>query len=191
MSNSNKILYENLKQYAIWYVNKYFTTSENLKNILRKRLVKITGSNDSQNESTAKIISEILEKMKDQNLINDQNYANIKARSWNRRGKSVRMILTNLRKKKIDNTYIKKALSDLENTLKNPDRHASFAFAKRRRIGPIRNNNHQSSKENLSKMKKKDMFALSQAGFGYDICKWIIEAENDIEKLQSTIEDDL
>ena len=85
MSNSNKILYENLKQYAIWYVNKYFTTSENLKNILRKRLVKITGSNDSQNESTAKIISEILEKMKDQNLINDQNYANIKARSWNRR----------------------------------------------------------------------------------------------------------
>ena len=58
-------------------------------------------------------------------------------------------------------------------------------------IGPFRNNNHQSSKENLSKMKKKDMFALSQAGFGYDICKWIIGAENDIEKLQSTIEDDL
>ena len=109
MTNSNKILYENLEQYAIWYVNKYFTTSENLKNILRKRLVKITGSNDSQNEATVKIISEILKKMKDQNFINDQNYANVKARSWNRRGNSVRMILTNLRKKKIDNTYIKNA----------------------------------------------------------------------------------
>ena len=35
------------------------------------------------------------------------------------------------------------------------------------------------------------MFALSQAGFGYDICKWIVEAESDIEKLRSTIEDDL
>jgi len=190
MTNSTQILHENLEKYAIWYLNKYFTTSENLKNILRKRLAKITESNNSKNKFATGLIEEILEKMKNQNFIDDQNYANVKAKGWNQRGNSVKMILANLRKKKIDDIYIKNALDDLENTLKNPDRYASFAFARRRKIGPFRNNDNQSSKKDSSKIKKKDMFALSQAGFGYDICKWITEVEDDVEKLKSTIEDD-
>ena len=107
---SNKSDFEdlttNLKDLAYSYLEKYNPSKQQLKvYLLKKYLTKIKGSK-SKREVTS-IIDKIVSNLENNKILNDEMYADSKARMFLRRGYSLNKINQSLRNKGIEEKYVK------------------------------------------------------------------------------------
>ena len=101
-----------LRDLAYAYLEKYSPSKQQLKvYLLKKYLTKIKGSK-SKKEITL-IIDEIILKLENNKIINDELYSDSKARMYLRRGYSINKINQSLRSKGIDSIYIKKSIDKI------------------------------------------------------------------------------
>ena len=127
----------NLKDLAYSYLEKYSPSKQQLKvYLLKKYLTKIKGTK-SKKEVTA-IIDEIVFKLENNKILNDEMYSDSKARMYLRRGYSLNKINQSLRNKGIDNKYIKQSIDKIKEDNIEPDFVSALKLCKRRRIGPLR-----------------------------------------------------
>ncbi|HTH17687.1 MAG TPA: regulatory protein RecX, partial [Magnetospirillum sp.] len=63
------------------------------------------------------------------------------------------------------------ALAQLAEDVPEPDLAAAIRLAKKRRLGPFRLSDRD-------EMRQKDLAALARAGFDFDTCRQVIEAES-------------
>ena len=166
-----------LRDLAYAYLEKYSPSKQQLKvYLLKKYLTKIKGSK-SKKEITL-IIDEIILKLENNKIINDELYSDSKARMYLRRGYSLNKINQSLRNKGIDNIYIKKSIDKIKKDKIEPDFVSALKLCKRRRIGPLRPDS------NRELFYKKDMGILARGGFSFDLSKRVLELDtNEFNKL--------
>ena len=138
---SNKSDFEdlttNLKDLAYTYLEKYSPSKQQLKvYLLKKYLTKIKGSK-SKKEVTS-IIDEIVLNLEKNRILNDEMYSDSKARMFLRRGYSLNKINQSLRRKGIDDKYVKQSIDKIKENQIEPDFVSALKLCKRRRIGPLR-----------------------------------------------------
>ncbi len=178
---SNKSDFEdlttNLKDLAYSYLEKYNPSKQQLKvYLLKKYLTKIKGTK-SKKEVTS-IISEIVNNMEKQNILNEELYSDSKARMFLRRGYSLNKINQSLRVKGVEEKFIKQSIDKIKEDKIEPDFVSALKLCKRRRIGPLRPN------ANRELFYKKDMGILARGGFSFDLSKRVLELESsEFEKL--------
>ena len=161
-----------LRDLAYSYLEKYSPSKQQLKvYLLKKYLTKIKGSK-SKKEITL-IIDEIILKLENNKIINDELYSDSKARMYLRRGYSLNKINQSLRHKGIDSNYIKKSIEKIKKDKIEPDFVSALKLCKRRRIGPLRPDS------NRELFYKKDMGILARGGFNFDISKRILNLDRD------------
>ncbi len=173
---SNKSDFEdlatNLKDLAYSYLEKYSPSKQQLKvYLLKKYLTKIKGSK-SKKEVTS-IIDEIVFNLEKNKILNDEMYADSKARMFLRRGYSLNKINQSLRGKGIDDKYVKQSIEKIKENQIEPDFVSALKLCKRRRIGPVR------PESNRELFYKKDMGILARGGFSFDLSKRVLDIDSD------------
>ena len=160
----------NLRDLAYSYLEKYSPSKHQLKVfLLKKYLTKIKGTK-SKKEVTL-IIDEIILNLEKNRILNDEMYSDSKARMFLRRGYSLNKINQSLRKKGIDNKYVKQSIEKIKDNQIEPDFVSALKLCKRRRIGPLRPD------ENRELFYKKDMGILARGGFSFDLSKRVLELD--------------
>lgn len=155
-----------LRNIALYYLERFESSKDNLRIVLRRRIDKYVFANKEYNPEEAYIwVDEIVEECAQHNFVNDERFTNLKINAYLKSGKSRRYIEQKLKQKGIDNKTINQSFEDIEYS----EFDVALNFARKKKIGKFREN-----KEMQIANRQKDLAALVRAGFDYDIAKDII-----------------
>ena len=173
---SNKSDFEDLttslKDLAYSYLEKYSPSKQQLKvHLLKKYLTKIKGTKSKKEVSD--IIDKILLNLEKNKLVNDELYADSKARMFLRRGYSLNKINQSLRSKGIESKYVEQSIKKIKEDKIEPDFVSALKLCKRRRIGAMR------PESNRNLYYKKDMGILARGGFSFELSKRVLLLEKE------------
>ena len=163
---------EEIRNFAYSYLEKYSPSKQQLRIYLFKKLIKKKHKISSKKE-IFNLIDSVIATLIDQKFLSDRYYSDAKSKAFYRRGYSLNKIRYNLIKKGIDQKYIQASISKIKENESDPDFFSAIKVCKRRRIGPVRDEN------NRSLFYKKDISILARSGFSYEISKKILELPKD------------
>lgn len=167
---------ERLQKAALFYLERYASSSENLRRVLMRRVERSAQYHGTDRAEGVQIVASLIERFLDAGLLDDQTYADAKTASLHRRGASKRAIRLKLSQKGLDAAMVEKALEALQAEKDGGELNddldfvAAVNYARRRRLGPFR-------LEKAPEKQSRDLAALGRQGFSYDIARRIIEAE--------------
>ncbi len=167
--NPRKITANYLHNYAMFYLERFSSSSANLKKILMRRVHKsVPFHGEPSMEIATKMVDDTVAKLIELKIIDDALYAKSRTTSFRRAGNSKRQISAKLFAKGLESDQINKAIEtvDKAHEHKDPELTAAIRYAQRRRIGPYR-----TKKINDPEQDKKDLAKLARGGFSFDIAK--------------------
>lgn len=160
-----------LERAALHYLERYASSSANLRRILMRRVLKSAEAHGTDPEEGARMIDALIARYQETGLLDDAGYSRMRAESLHRRGASARMTRMKLAAKGVAADDIDAALDSLGETVKEPDLAAAVNYARRRRIGPWR-------KADRAENRERDLAALGRQGFGYETARTVVDAED-------------
>jgi len=172
-----KITPDSLGRIALHYLERYATSSENLRRVLIRRVRRSAEAHDTDPDEQIPHVDALIIRYQQAGLLDDQAYARMRAESLHRRGTSGRMIRMKLAAKGVPSDAIDDALESLSELVANTDLSGACNYARRRRIGPWRLRDRTDYRD-------RDLAALARQGFSYNIARKVIEAE-DTEMLEA------
>ena len=145
-----------LDKWALGYLERFASSAENLRRVLRRRVRRRTSDNETVQRAAAQI-DELVARYRESGLLDDAAYAAARARGRLARGEPLRRIAAGLASKGGDAEDRAAALDALRETAPDPDLAAACAFARRRRLGPYRRGPADRNRE---------LGSFARAGFG-------------------------
>ncbi len=161
-----------LQRAALAYLEKYASSAENLRRVLRRKVDKRCRLRGEDPKEFHELIDEVVAKSLRTGLIDDTRYAEARVATLRRRGGSARAIQAKLSAKGVDRSTIAAALEGGE---EDDEEKAAYAFARRRKLGPFRPGERAPYRD-------KDLAAMARAGFRFDVARRIVEGERDDEE---------
>ncbi len=164
-----------LDRVALHYLERFSTSSENLRRVLLRRVQRSAAHWDEDPAEGARLVEELLARYLRSGLLDDKLYAEGKVRSLHRRGGSARAIRQALAAKGVEAELVDTSLAALAEDAPSGelDYTAALNYARRRRLGPYR------SPDRRAEMRDKDLAALGRAGFAYAIARRVVDGEED------------
>lgn len=178
--NPKPLTEKRLEKIALVHIDRYATSIENLRNVLMRRVEKSARTQNIEKKEAEKWINIIITKLVNLRLLNDQAYAENRARSLHRSGASQKKIMSILINKGISKVDIASTISLLENEYFNRELMAAINYARKRRLGPYR------LAEKRREKRDRDLASLARAGFQFNDAKSVIDAIS-IEVLETEI----
>ena len=166
-----KVTAKSLENAALHYLQRFSTSSENLRRVLMRRVWRSATAHGTDTDQGAEWVDDVVAKMVSKGFVNDRLFAEGRVRSLLGRGMPLRGIRLQLREKGVDREIIDDVLRLVEEDDGDVDFAAAVALAKRRRLGPF------SLREDRDQRREKDMAALARAGFTFDVARRVIDAE--------------
>ncbi|MBB3020084.1 regulatory protein [Microvirga lupini] len=157
-----------LQRAAMSYLERYASSAENLRRVLRRKVDKRCRLRGEDPAEFQEMIDEVVAKSLRSGLIDDTRYAEARVATLRRRGGSARAIQAKLSAKGVDRGTIAAALDGEE----GDEEQAARAFARRRKLGPFRPGDRAPYRD-------KDLAAMARAGFRFDVARRIVEGEKD------------
>ncbi len=167
-----------LKNVALYYLQRYASSSANLKSVLMRRVHRSSAHHGSSMEEGELLVDGVVARLQELGLLNDAAFAEAQAISMHRRGNSRRAIKMKLFKKGLGSGDIDAALRSLEEEFEDSEFIAAAALARRRRLGPYRDGGVR------KELYEKDLATIARAGFSYNIAKQVVETPT-IEELEA------
>ncbi len=163
---------EEMRNFALIYIEKYAPSKQQLKTYLLKKYLKTKLTNVSKTNinDLIEIVTEDLEKTQ---FINDKFYSESKAKSLIQKGSSINKIRNYLISKGVGQKYIKDTLEKINEKNEDQDFFSAIKICKKKRIGPSRDEN------NRSLFYKKDMGILARSGFNFEVSKRVLDIDKE------------
>ncbi|PTW60242.1 regulatory protein [Breoghania corrubedonensis] len=155
---------ERLMRSAVAYLERYASSSENLRRVLERKVARAAYAHDRDASEFSEMIAAAVERCIQLGLVDDAAYAETRASSLRRRGASKRQIEAKLAAKGVAKRLIERVLAADE----TDETEAARRFARRRRLGPWR------TRGNRDDYRERDMAALCRAGFGFDVARDVV-----------------
>lgn len=155
---------------AAHYLERYSSSSENLKKVLQRKALKRL-MEDRLDEAVFTIIDQAVARMTELGFLDDERYAAQKAGALRRKGASSSRISRTLAARGVDRETVSQAISDEEMS----EEQAARRLAQRRHLGPWR----RASLDDLSPMERrkaldKEMATLCRAGFSIGLARRVL-----------------
>jgi regulatory protein len=170
-----------LEKAALKYLERFSSSAENLRRVLMRKILRAAHAGIIERAEGSARVDAVVERLVVRGLIDDRAYAEGRARSLSRQGRSRARIGQSLAAKGVEAEEIEGALRGLAEDGET-DLAAAARFAKRRRLGPFR-----AAKERTVR-RDRDIAALGRAGFAFAVARQVIDAE-DSEALAALIAD--
>jgi regulatory protein len=162
-----------LQNAATFYLERYASSAEGLRRVLRRRVRKAEMLDAPVMDNVEQAIEAVVQKFVTAGLLDDKAFAQTKARSLHRRGASNRLTRQRLQAAGIDQDTVDSAMISLDDELgadpQSRELKAAAAFARRRRLGPYRTKDREPNRQ-------RDLAALARAGVAYDFARKVIDA---------------
>ena len=162
---------QSLRNAALFYLQRYATSAENLRRVLMRRVERAALAHGSDAQKGAEFVNEIIIRYRETGLLDDLVYARAQTQSLRRRGNSLRMIRAQLQAKGVAREDIELVFAELDPPETDADLSAAVIIARRRRLGPWRLSDR-------ADRRMRDLAALARRGFSYAVAKQVIEAES-------------
>ncbi|MEE1612932.1 regulatory protein RecX [Microvirga sp. CF3016] len=157
-----------LQRAALAYLERYASSAENLRRVLRRKVDKRCRLRGEDPAEFHELIDEVVAKSLRSGLIDDTRYAQARVATLRRRGGSARAIQAKLSAKGVDRSTIAEALEGEDG---DEEQAAARAFARRRKLGPFRPGERAPYRD-------KDLAAMARAGFRFDVARNVIDQES-------------
>tara|TARA_B100002051_G_C16355636_1_gene448532 strand:- start:50 stop:613 length:564 start_codon:yes stop_codon:yes gene_type:complete len=167
-----QVTVDEMRNFALAYVEKYAPSKQQLKTYLLKKYLKISVSNVKKKDVTS-LIDIVLSDLEKSKFINDKFYSESKAKSMIQRGNSINKIRNYLINKGINNEFIKDTVNKITDENSEQDFFSAIKLCKKKRIGPAR------IEDNRSLFYKKDISLLARNGFDFETSKKVMEIKKD------------
>lgn len=167
----SKITPSYLENAALHYLERFASSSANLRRVLLRKVDRSVAHWGGERADHVGQVDAAIEKLSRLGYLDDAAYAEAKVRALHRAGKGSRTIRATLAAKGVGGELTAAALDQLAEDVPEPDLAAAIRLAKKRRLGPFR-------RDGRDDMRNKDLAALARAGFGFDICRRVIEADS-------------
>lgn len=160
-----------LNNIALYYLERFETSKDNLRNVLRRRIDKYAFFDKEYNKEQAYLwADEVVEECEKKKFVCDERFAEFKINSYLRAGKPKRYIEQKLKQKGIDEKIVSKIFDESE----YDEFEVAFNFAKKKKIGPFRKD-----EKIRDEFYQKDLGTLVRAGFSFDIAKDVLDSTNE------------
>lgn len=165
-----KITESYLENAALYYLQRFSSSSENLRLVMTRKIDKSIYHHGTSREEGLQMLDDLIRRFLSSGILNDDLYAQARVYSLRRRGTSQRLIRSKLMQKGLSESTINEALAILPKETVDPELAAAKAYARRRRLGPYR------TRELQEERRDKDLAAMARAGFSYAIAHKVIGA---------------
>ena len=151
---------DEMRNFAISYVEKYDTSKQQLKTYLLKKYLKASIPSVKKQDIND-LIDVVLSDLEKSRFINDKFYSDSKAKSMIQRGSSINKIRNYLIGKGINDEFIRETVNKIQDDNSDQDFFSAVKICKKKRIGPAR------TEDNRSLFYKKDISLLAKNGFDF------------------------
>ena len=169
---SLNVTVEEMRNFALAYIDKYAPSKQQLKTYLLKKYMKLSAS-DIRKKDVNKLIDIVLIDLEKSKFINDKFYSESKAKSMIQRGNSINKIRNYLIGKGINDEFIKDTVEKINEDNSDQDFFSAIKICKKKRIGPAR------VEDNRILFYKKDISLLARNGFDFETSKKVMDIEKD------------
>lgn len=166
-----KITPSYLENAALHYLERFASSSANLRRVLMRKVARSVAHWGGDTAEYTPQVEEVVAKLARLGYVNDAAYAEAKVRALHRAGKGSRTIRATLAAKGVGADHAAAAFGALAEDVAEPDLAAAIRLARKRRLGPFRH-------DGRAETRNKDLAALARAGFDFDICRRVIDAES-------------
>ena len=163
---------EEMRNFALSYVEKYAPSKQQLKTYLLKKYLKNSNTNVKKHDVN-NLIDVVLSDLEKSKFINDKFYSESKAKSMVQRGKSINKIRNYLISKGINSEFIKDTVEKITDENSDQDFFSAIRLCKKKRIGPAR------TEDNRPLFYKKDISLLARNGFDFETSKKIMDIDKE------------
>ena len=163
-----QVTVDEMRNFALSYVEKYAPSKQQLKTYLLKKYLKISIPNVKKQDATD-LIDVVLSDLEKSRFINDKFYSDSKAKSMIQRGSSINKIRNYLIGKGINDEFIKETVNKIQDDNSDQDFFSAVKICKKKRIGPAR------TEDNRSLFYKKDISLLARNGFDFETSKKVMD----------------
>lgn len=175
-----------LEKAALFYLERYSSSAQNLRRVLDRKIrrsVEVHGT--PTREEAAAWVAELITKLQRNRLLDDQAYAIGRVRRLYAEGKSLGRIRQTLAVKGVGKDDVEMALERLaaESTAPVSDLPAAAAYARKRKLGPYRDDPVQ-----RAEMRQKDLGALARRGFSQAVAMKVLSADS-VAALEEMVHD--
>jgi regulatory protein len=174
--NDREIGPELLERWALGYLGRYASSSENLRRVLIRRARRHAPEAAQQARA---LIDAIVARYRESGLLDDAAYAAGRVASLHRRGDSLKAIRARLAGKGVSAEVAAEAVSGLRETAPDPDIAAACSFARRRRLGPFRRTKAD---------RQRELAAFARAGFSRRVAEMVLACA-DVEGVEALSHD--
>jgi regulatory protein len=164
-----------LENAALHYLERFATSAAHLRRVLLRRVERSARVHGTDREEGAAVVEALVARFERAGLVDDRVYAEGRAAALFRRGTAPRAIRATLRAKGVAGETVEAALATLDGGGGDLDLAAAAALARRRRLGPYR------APERRAERRDTDLAALARAGFGYDVARRVVDADDPAE----------
>ncbi|MBS0517555.1 MAG: RecX family transcriptional regulator [Proteobacteria bacterium] len=163
-----------LQNAATFYLERYPSTAEGLRRVLNRRVRRAELAEAPIIDNVQQTIDAIVAKFVGAGMIDDEAFAQTKARALHRRGTSNKVTRQKLKLAGVDGATLDRAMAGLDQELHTDPRRrewtAAVALARRRRLGPYR------PEKDRKERRDRDLAAMARAGFDYALARKVIDA---------------
>ena len=174
-----------LENAALYYLQRYASSSQNLKTVLSRKIMRSCTHHGQDPQDFLPLLDPLIARYQQSGLLDDTVYAQGRVASLRRQGLSRQAITQKLAQKGLSAAEVTAALRQVDATAADiagddiddaaaRELAAARTLAKRKRLGRWRRNPPAERKD-----ANKEMAALARAGFSYDIARRALEAPAD------------
>ena len=155
-----------LENAALYYLQRYATSAENLKRVLMRKVKRSCSFHGTQIDDFIPLVDELVARYMSVGLVDDKSFAQARVTSLRRQGHSGRAIMARLQAKGLTSAQIETALKNVDEGEEEPELAAAIAYARRKKLGQWRKKPLKDPKD-----QQKELAALGRAGFSYEIAR--------------------
>jgi len=164
-----------LREQALRYLDRFSATTHKLKRHLLTKNREAISLYGHDVETISTQIDELIARLEKAGILDDQRYAESKARSMARQGKSFRQIEGKLYSLGITDNQKDQAIDELTETEGHSDRVGAAKFIRRRRFGPYKETPDRSTRRD------KELLSLVRNGYDFGLAQELLDIENSVD----------
>lgn len=150
------------------HLSRYGTTRAHLRRLLARRIGRAVAEHGGDEAAMLEALDRALDAAARAGLLDDQAWAESRARGLTRRGVAPRVARERLRAKGVDRATARAAVAG---SAEAPELEAALAYARRRHLGRFR------AEAERAGWREKDLARLGRAGFSWEVARRVVEGE--------------
>jgi regulatory protein len=159
-----------LEKKALHYLERFASSAANLRLVLMRSVDRSVRAHGTDREAASSWVDALIARLVAKGLLNDAIYAEGRAVSLRRQGRSTRAIQARLAAKGVPAAQIADALAGEDGAGPEAEFDAALTFARKRRLGPYR-------QKDRALRRDRDLAALARAGFSLALARRIVDAD--------------